>query len=186
MTKELIEIQKILKAKSNEKVKKSFEKFIPSNQKVYGVKVPQLNELAKRFKGGGFELVEELWKAGAFEEKLLASKILGKICKKDPERTLKFVKRFSKEIKDWAVCDTLATQGIREIAKIKKEEIFALSKKLIKSKNFWERRFAVVLLINFVKEKNLKKDIKDVLKKVERDKEYYIKKAVEWLKRKLT
>ena len=50
MTKELIEIQKILRSRSSENVKKSFEKFIPSEQKIYGVKVPQLNELAKKFK----------------------------------------------------------------------------------------------------------------------------------------
>ena len=183
MTKELIEIQKILRSRSSENVKKSFEKFIPSEQKIYGVKVPQLNELAKKFKKCGFELVEELWRAGAFEEKLLASKILGKICKKGPNRTLKLVKRFSREIRDWAVCDTLATQGIRGIAKIKKDEIFAISEKLIKSKNFWQKRFAIVLLINFAKEKSLRKDIERIIKTVENDKEYYVRKAVEWIKR---
>jgi len=181
----LIEIQKILKSKSNKKAKKSSEKFIPSEEKFYGVKVPVLNELAKKFKEGGFKLVEELWRAGSFEEKLLASKILGKICKKDPSRTLKLIKKFSKEIKSWAVCDTLATQGIKSIANLKKEEIFALSKKLIKSKNFWQRRFAIVLLINFAKEKSLRKDIESIIKSVENDKEYYVKKAVKWIKRKL-
>ena len=49
---------------------------------------PVLNELAQQFKAGGFDLVEEIWKAGALEEKLLAVKMLGKIAKKDPERSL--------------------------------------------------------------------------------------------------
>ena len=185
MTKKLIEIQKILKVKSNEKAKKSSEKFIPSEEKIYGVKVPVLNELAKKFKEGGFKLVEELWRAGSFEEKLLASKILGKICKKDPSRALKLIKKFSKEIKSWAVCDTLATQGVKGIANLKKEEIFAISKKLIKSKNFWQRRFGIVLLVNFTKEKSLKEEIEKIIKLVENDKEYYVKKAVEWIKRKI-
>jgi len=184
MSAELSEIQKVLKEKSNEKVKASFQKFIPSSQKVYGVKVPELNKLAIKYKSGGFEIVKELWKSGFFEEKLLASKILGKICKKNPEKTLQFLKVFSKDICDWAVCDTLATQGIRGIAKTKQKEIFEISKKLIQSKNFWERRFAIVLLINFTKNKNLRKEINEVIKNVENDEEYYIKKAVEWVKRK--
>jgi len=185
MSSELSEIQKVLKEKSNEKVKASFQKFIPSSQKVYGVKVPELNKLAMRYKNSGFEIVKKLWKSGSFEEKLLASKILGKICKKDPEKTLQFLRMFSKDICDWAVCDTLATQGIRGITKTKQEEIFEISKKLIQSKNFWERRFAIVLLINFAKDKNLKKEISEIIKNAETDKEYYVKKAVEWIKRKL-
>ena len=47
-----------------------------------GVKLPILNELANKLKNEDFDFVEQLWKSGAFEEKLLASKILGKICKK--------------------------------------------------------------------------------------------------------
>jgi len=184
MSSKLSEIKKVLKTKSNEKIKASFQKFIPSSQKVYGVKISELNKLAMKYKNGRFEIVKELWNSGSFEEKLLASKILGKICKKDPRKTLQFLKIFSKEICDWAVCDTLATQGIRGIAKTKKETL-EISKKLIQSKNFWERRFAIVLLINFTKDKNLKKEINEIIKNVETDKEYYAKKAVKWIKRKL-
>jgi 3-methyladenine DNA glycosylase AlkD len=98
---------------------------------------------------------------------------------------LKIIKKFSKEISDWAVCDTLATQGIRGIIKGEQKEIFQISKKLINSKNFWERRFGIVLLINFTKDKNLKGEIRNIIKTVENDKEYYVKKAVVWIKRKL-
>ncbi len=185
MSKELTEIRKILAEKSNEKVKASFQKFIPSSQNVYGVKVPELNQLALQYKSGGLGLVEELWNSGAFEEKLLSSKILGKVCKKDPERTLKLIQSCSKDINDWAVCDTLATQGSRGLAKIKQKAIFDLSRKLVKSSRLWERRFALVLLINFAKDKALKREIEEIVKYVEKDKEYYVKKAVEWIKRKL-
>jgi len=181
----LSKIQKILKNKSSKETKASFQKFIPSSQRVYGVKVPVLNEIAKKIKDADFELVEKLWESGAFEEKLLATKIFGRICKKDPDKTLKVIKKFSKNISDWAVCDTLATQGIRKIVRVKQKEIFGLSKKLIFSKNFWQRRFAVVVLINFTKDKNSKKNIEAILKKVENDKEPYVKKAITWLKTKL-
>lgn len=42
-----------------------------------------------------------------------------------------------------------------------------------------------MLLINFAKEKSLRKDIERIIKTVENDKEYYVKKAVEEIKRRL-
>ena len=185
MSKQLEEIKKALRKKSNKKAKASCQKFVPTSKKVYGVRVPELNKLAAKYSSAGFELVEELWNSGALEEQLLASKILGKICKKDPERTLKIIKKFSKGISDWAVCDTLATQGIRGIAGLKQKEILEISKKLIRSKNPWERRFAIVLLINFAKDKNLRKELSEIIEHVKNDNEHYVKKAVEWMKRKL-
>ena len=182
---EILEIRKILKRKASRKAKESFQKFIPSAQKVYGVRVPVLNKIAKNIKDADFDLIEKLWKSGILEEKLLAAKILGKICKTDADRTLGLIKKFSKDISDWAVCDTLASQGIKKIVQIKQKEIFELSEKLVLSKNFWQRRFGLVLLINFVKDKNLRKDIEKILKKVEQDKEYYVKKAIIWLKKEL-
>lgn len=183
MFKELIGIQNWLREKADEKVKASFQKFIPSSEKVYGVKIPMLNEVAGKYNAEGFPLVEELWQSGAFEERLLSAKILGKICRKDAEKTMKLLEKFSKDVCDWAVCDTLATQGIRGIAKEKQEEIFELSGKLILSKNLWKRRIALVLLINFKKEKELHGEIKEIVARAEKDKEHYVKKAVEWVKR---
>jgi 3-methyladenine DNA glycosylase AlkD len=182
---QLTEIRKFLKGKSNNKAKESWRKFVPTSEKVYGVYLSEVNKIVSKYTSGGFELVESLWKSGYLEERLLAAKILGKICKKDPERALNLVKKFVNDIVDWAVCDTLATQGIRPIRKTKQQEIFELSKKLVKSKNLWKKRFGVVLLINFKKEKPLRKKIKEILNQVEGDKEYYVKKAIEWIKRSL-
>ena len=75
-------IKQALAAKSDEKVKGSVRKFIPTSQHVYGVRLRLLNQIAKKHREGGFELAEALWKSGAFEEKLLAAKLLGSSCKK--------------------------------------------------------------------------------------------------------
>jgi len=112
---QLVEIRKILKNKSSKKSKESTLKFVPTVKKQYGVKVAVLNELVKQIKEPDFELIEKLWKSGIFEERLLASKILGKICKTNPTKTLKIIQKFSKDISDWVVCDTLATQGIEAL-----------------------------------------------------------------------
>jgi 3-methyladenine DNA glycosylase AlkD len=171
--------------KENKKIKMSLQKFVPSSEEIYGVKVSTLNKIAKEIKGPNFELVEKLWMRKSFEEKMLAIKVLARICKKEPEKTLKLARKFSKSILDWAVCDTLATQGIRKIAKEKRKEIFDLSRELISSKNFWQRRFAIVLLIELGRQGFTKQKIEKLLKKVENDKEEYVRKAAIWLKSRL-
>ena len=181
----LAEVGEFIKEKSNDKARESWKKFVPTSEKVHGVYLAEINKVVSKWTSGGFELVEKLWKSGYLEERILAAKILGKICKKDPEKSLTLIKEFVNDIVDWAVCDTLATQGIKSIAKIKQKEILELSRKLIKSKNLWKRRFAIVLLINFKKEESLRDKIIDIIKEAENDKEYYVKKAVEWLKRSL-
>ena len=182
----LKKIQKILKEKADERVKNSIRKFVPSSQKIYGVKTPVLNEIAKKVQNPNFGLVEKLWKSGSFEEKILAAKILGRIGKEDSNKSLKLIENFSKDISDWAVCDTLGTQGIRKIVKQKQKEIFELSKRLISSKNFWQRRFAIILLIELRRRGFSKEKIKKlIMEKVENDKERYVRKTVVWLKNEL-
>jgi 3-methyladenine DNA glycosylase AlkD len=142
-----------------------------------------LNVLAKKYKEGGFDLVKELWNSGAFEEKLLAAKMLNVICKKDPELSLKLVSSFSKDISNWAVCDTVGMQALKPVAKKIQKEIFGLSVKLIKSKNLWERRLSLVIIEVYTKDKTLQPEIMKRVKALENDDEYYVKKAVDWIKR---
>ena len=178
-------IKQALAANSDEKAKGAVRKFIPTSQHVYGVRLPLLNQIAKEHREGGFELVEALWKSGAFEEKLLAAKLLGSSCKKDPDRALTLAKTFAAQISDWAVCDTLGMQGVKGIASEKQIELFAWSNKLVKSRNLWERRLGLVLLTHFVKDRNSRTQIEKTLARLAGDKEHYVKKAVEWLQKDL-
>jgi 3-methyladenine DNA glycosylase AlkD len=178
-------IKQALEAQSDEKAKGAVRKFIPTSQHVYGVRLPLLNQIVKEHREGGFELAEALWKSGAFEEKLLAAKLLGSFCKKDPDRALTLAKKFAAQISDWAVCDTLGMQGVKGIAREKQIELFAWSNKLVKSSNLWERRLGLVLLTHFVKDKKSRTQVEQTLAILSGDKEHYVKKAVEWLQRDL-
>ncbi|HEY0430480.1 MAG TPA: DNA alkylation repair protein [Pyrinomonadaceae bacterium] len=178
-------IKQALASNSEEKAKGAVRKFIPTSQQIYGVRLPLLNQIAKEHREGGFELAEALWKSGAFEEKLLAAKLLGSSCKKDPDRAITLAKKFAAQISDWAVCDTLATQGLKGIALEKQIDLFAWSNKLVKSKNLWERRLGLVLLSHFVKDRNSRAQIEESLARLRGDKEHYVKKAVEWLEKDL-
>lgn len=181
----LKQIQSELLSNSNEEAKAAALKFVPDAKKVYGVRTPVLNDLAKKYKDGGFELVEELWKSGAYEEKMIAAKLLGRICKKDADRSLRLVEKFSTGINDWAICDAIGMQSLKPIAHLKQKELFSLSDKLSRSKNFWQRRLSLVLVEVFTKDPSFYPAIRKKIKQLENDEEYYVRKAVEWIRRNL-
>ena len=179
----LKQVQKELKENATPEAKAAALKFVPNAEKVYGIRTPVLNVMAKKYKEGGFDLVKELWDSGAFEEKLLAAKLLNVICKRDPPLSLKIVAAFSKDISDWATCDSIGMQSLKPVAKKIQKEIFELSAKLVKSKNLWERRLSLVLIEVFTKDRSLHPEIVKRVKMLENDEEYYVKKAVVWIKR---
>lgn len=180
------DIRKILRTKADKNVREHMRKFVPTAKKIYGVKVAELNKLASKYKSGGFDIVECLW-SDYLEERLLAAKILGRVVEDAPSKTartaLKLIVKFASDVEDWATCDTLATQAIRPIVKLKQKEIVDISKRFVRSKNPWKRRFGVVLLINFKNEKSMRGTIKNIIKLVEDDEDYYVRKAVGWVKR---
>ena len=128
-----------------------------------------------------FDLIEQLWNAGALEEKILAVKMLGKIAKKDPERSLQITQIFAKNIGNWAVCDAMGMQGLKPILKTHQKEIFALAWKYNSSKDFWQRRLSLVLVEWYTRDKNCHIEIKQLVKELENDDEYYVKKAIVWI-----
>jgi 3-methyladenine DNA glycosylase AlkD len=181
----LKQIQNELKEQSTPEAKAAALKFVPNAEKIYGIRTPVLNLMAKKYREGGFDLVKELWNSGAFEEKLLAGKLLNMICKKDPMLALKLVTEFTKDISDWAVCDCIGMQSLKPVAKKIQHEIFELSAILIKSKNHWERRLSLVIIEVFTKDRSLHPVIMKRVNLLESDEEYYVKKAVAWIKRNL-
>lgn len=183
--KQLAEIQKILNEQSSPEAAAAHNKFVPGSQaeKIYGVRTPVLNELAKQYKPGGFGLAEALWNSGALEEKILAGKLLGLVAKKDPEKALQLVTGFSKTITDWAVCDTLGMQSLKPIVKTHREQIFALAGKLNNSKNLWQRRLSLVLVEWYTRMPELHPQINRLIEALENDPEYYVKKAVVWIRK---
>jgi 3-methyladenine DNA glycosylase AlkD len=179
----LKEIQALLKAHAKPASLASHQKFVPGMEKAYGVAMPVLNDLAGRFKEHGFGLVTALWQSGALEEKILAGKLLGKIAKKDPVQTLQLVEQFSATIGNWAVCDTLGMQSIKPLVKSHQKEIFALAGRLNQSPNLWQRRLSLVLVEWHTRDQSLHPAINQLVQALENDPEYYVKKAVVWIRK---
>jgi len=183
MSKELKEIQQILASRAEKSNVDFFLKMVPGKQKIYGVKTPVLNDIVKKYKAGSFDLAEELWNSGALEEKIIAIKILEKTGKTDPDRVLKLFKQFSKQIDNWAVCDGLGMQFLRGIVKTHEQEIFELAAKLNHSKDPWQRRLSLVMVEWYTRMPGARSEIKKLVKNLEGDKEYYVKKAIVWINR---
>lgn len=177
----LTEIKKVLKANGHPDRIEQLKIVAPGAKGAYGVRMPVINELAKEMKEGGFDLVEELWRSGAYEEKILAAKIIRLIAKQDPEKAISLVEKYADGIDNWAVCDTLGMQSLKSINKIRTKEVFDLAEKLSNSKNMWNRRLSLVLVEDFCKRPEMHPAIWKLIKKQKADKEYYIKRAVVWL-----
>lgn len=185
MSKELKAIQSVLNAAAKNSHVQFMSVMVPGKQKVYGVKTPVLNELAKQFKEGSFDLAEELWASGAFEEKVIANKIMEKSGKKDPDRLLKLFTHFSMTINNWAECDGLGMQFLRGIVKSHAMEIFKIATRLNQSKDPWQRRLSLVMVEWYARDKSYHPQIKKLMHNLENDQEYYVKKAIVWLQREL-
>lgn len=181
MSAELTAIQTLLKEKGNKGNEDFFKKMVPGQQKIYGVKTPELNLIAKQYKTFSFDLAKELWSSGALEEKIIAIKIVEKTGKSDPPNVLKLFNQFSKTIDNWAVCDGLGMQFLRGIVTTHAKEIFELARKYSRSKNSWQRRLSLVMVEWYTRKKEYTAEIKQLVKALENDEEYYVKKAVVWI-----
>jgi len=182
----LKEIQRILTEKSDKKNIEFFERMVPGKQKVYGVKTPELNSIAQQYKTYSFDLAKELWDSGALEEKIIAIKIMEKTGKKDPAKLLNLFKQFSKKIDNWAVCDGLGMQFLRGIVQTHAGEIFAIASQYNYSKNYWQRRLSLVMVEWYTRKSDHHAAIKKLVKNLESDNEYYVKKVVTWIKKNFT
>lgn len=185
MSQQLEQIKEWLSGKGDKSNTAFFQKMVPGAQKVYGVKTPELNLIVKHYQVYSFDLATELWKSGALEEKIIAIKIVEKTGKKDPARLLTLFKQFSKNIDNWAVCDGLGMQFLRGIVKTHSDKIFELAHEYNCSKNPWRRRLSLVMVEWFTRQRERHAEIKRLVKNLENDDEYYVKKAVQWIKRNL-
>jgi len=185
MSSALKAIQKQLKENASSGHAGFLDKIVPGQQKVYGVKTPLLNQLAREHSDGAFELAKELWQSGVLEEQIIAIKIIERKGKKEPGKVLPLFTKFSTSISNWAVCDGLGMQFLRGIVKTHADEIFTLANKLNRSKDMWQRRLSLVMVEWYTRDKAYHPQIKKLVKNLEGDEEYYVRKGVEWIKRNL-
>ena len=117
----LTNIRKALKQNSDEKVRKSFERFFKESVRFHGVKSAVVRKIAREHfkeiknsdKNTKFALIEKLVKAGYFEESMIAYTWADRISKSFDEQDFSVLEAWlSKYVSNWAECDTLCNHAM--------------------------------------------------------------------------
>lgn len=185
----LTSIRKALKQNSDEKVQKNFEHFFKEKVRFHGVKSAVVAKIAREHfreiknsdKKTKFALIEELLKAGYFEESMVAYTWAEMISKSFDEQDFSVLETWlSKYVSNWAECDTLCNHAMGSF--IDKYPAYVKDLKAwAKSKNRWVRRGAAVTLIIPARRGKFLKDVFDIADILLRDKDDLVQKGYGWM-----
>src|SRR3990167_3226151 len=150
-----------------------------------GISVPEQRKIAMRFKILDLSDIQKLLESKIHEERLVALLILVEQYKKANDLTKKKIFDFyfknSKNINNWDLVDLSAEKILGEYLLNNDKSIIY---KLVKSKNIWERRIAVMTTFQFIKNKQYEITLR-VAKILLSDKHDLIQKAVGWMLREI-
>jgi len=162
-------------------------KIMNSEGEVLGVKSDVRQEIRKvvwKRKNCWIE-IQKLWDTEICEFRYLATEMLHK-SKKPDEKKLKLVFKLVPTALHWGDTDGLIVHEMKDLIRRNPEKAFDYSKNHLKSKNKWERRFSMVVLIPLTDEggagfegKYISK-ILNLAEKLLKDEEHYVQKAVSW------
>jgi 3-methyladenine DNA glycosylase AlkD len=185
----LAEIRQALRDSADEKTLASSNHFFKEEVKVYGVKVPHVNQIAKLAfakikhlpKQEIFEVCDELWRSGYSEEGYIASNISYAMRKHyEPADFAIFERWVHDHISNWATCDTLCNHTVGEFVTMYPEYIAEL-KKWAHSDNRWVRRAAAVTLIIPARKGLFLDDILEIAHTLLMDKDDMVQKGYGWM-----
>jgi 3-methyladenine DNA glycosylase AlkD len=151
----LAQIRQELKANTDEKTQKSFQRFFKEQVKYYGVKTETVGKIANKYwvqvkildKQVIFKLCEELYRSDYTEEAFIVSFWLPNYIEHlEPSDLATFKAWIERYINNWAKCDGFCNHTIGDLIQ-KYPETLAEVKSWAKSENRWLRRASAVSLI---------------------------------------
>lgn len=148
----------------------------PDMNNIIGVRIPKLREYAKElYKNNNLEdiKIEDKY----YEELVIQGMLIGFQTKAPIEEVIKQVKEFVPKINSWAVCDTFCA-GLK-ITKKYQTEMFKVIKEYLKSKQEYEVRFAIVMLLDYYINDQYIAQVLQILNNISLDK-YYVQMANAW------
>ena len=158
------------------KYKEFHSSLCPNTYNIIGVRTPELRKLSKDIAKGDIDKYLLNAKDDYYEEVLLQGMVIGLI-KNDFEKVCYYLKSFIPKIYNWAICD-MTVAGLKITKKYQKEMLEFL-KPYLKSKEEFELRFAIVMLLDFyITDEYIDMTLKE-LNKVKHE-AYYVKMAVSW------
>lgn len=188
----LSQLHSELQALANKKVAESSQRFFKTGPGEYGegdiflgIKVPFLHTLSKKALHFSLKEVQSLLNSLKHEERLLSLLILRRKYQKNPDpKFVDFYLKNTKKINNWDLVDSSAPYILGAHLLHAKKTDRTLLYKLVKSKNIWERRIAILSTFTFIRAD----DFKDTLTLAEallNDTHDLMHKAVGWMLREL-
>lgn len=170
------EVIKELEKLSDEKLRAFNAKLTPTKDKMYGVKIPDLRNLAKKIaKEGGEDFLSH--EKQSFEEKMLHGFVLC-MKKRDFSAFARDIEDFARQIDNWAVCDCVAATCKQ--VKAHAEEFLPVVRRLIASEREFHRRFGLILLLDYYVSPRWAEEVFLSCERVKKG-EYYVNMAIAWL-----
>lgn len=169
-------IRQDLFAMQDLKYKEFHGSLCPDMDNIIGVRIPKLREYAKElYKSNNLEdiKIEDKY----YEELVIQGMLVGFQTKAPIEEVIKQVKEFVPKINSWAVCDTFCA-GLK-ITKKYQTEMFKVIKEYLKSKQEYEVRFAIVMLLDYYINDQYIDQVLQILNNIKLDK-YYVQMANAW------
>ena len=158
------------------KYKEFHGSLCPDMDNIIGVRIPKLREYAKElYKSNKLEDIKIGDKY--YEELVIQGMLIGFQTKAPIEEAIKQVKEFVPKINSWAVCDTFCA-GLK-ITKKYQTEMFKIIKEYLKSKQEYEVRFAIVMLLDYYINDQYIDQVLQILNNIKLDK-YYVQMANAW------
>ena len=168
--KQLFELQ-------DKRYKEFHSSLCPNVDNIIGVRIPELRKLAKQIaKENPKEFIENPVKKQYYEEIMLEGFVIGYM-KATLEEKLHYLDNFIPEIDNWAVCDCTAST-LKFIDKYKKE-VWEYMQKYINSKKEFEKRFAIIILMDYYLTDEYIDKVLEIYNKIDSD-QYYVQMGIAW------
>jgi len=172
----MINYKKILEENIDIRYKAFHEKLVPGVNNVRGVRSPIIKQIAKEIANDDYELFLKEKSFDNYEEKMLYGLVIGNL-KLPFEQLEEYIIEFVPVIDNWAVCDSFCSS--LKITIKNKEGMWKLIEKYFDSKEEYELRFAIVMLMDYYIEPIYIDKVLDVLAGIHHN-GYYVKMAISW------
>jgi len=185
----LSQIRKDLKAATDQKTQKSFQRFFKEQVKFYGVKTEVVGKIAKKYwpriktfdKQAIFRLCEELYRSDYTEEAFIVAFWLPNYTDNlEPSDLATFKRWIELYINNWAKCDGFCNHTIGDLVQ-KYPEILGEVKSWAKSENRWLKRASAVSLIVPAKKGLFLQDALEICDLLLTDGDDMVQKGYGWL-----
>lgn len=182
---EIEQIRAELHSLANPTLAVNYKKYLKSNYNFYGLRVPMLRKIAKKYKNlpaeTTFRLFDELWNSGNHEEMNLAIFILQNYKKHFTLVTWNFLMQRIDKAKSWDHIDILCT-GILGYILADNINLIPKVKELAMSRNPWMRRASIITTSQLIKIKKIQLTLL-LAEKLVYDNDIYVQKGAGWMLR---